>query len=183
MYTKKRTNGGYRKRISVAEDYELWLRMMRNGVRFECLPDPVIKIRRHESNMSATRFKSSTQSCLRALFEHIFLKRKGIDFACISLELRESVMKQALELLDTTCLVELLCWRHDLADKTKTYDVNAFFGFGQCLFNQNKREILFRKRKKVGDVDLCGETILGNEKFIDYRQKSELEKKKYKEDI
>ncbi len=34
-----------------------------------------------------------------------------------------------------------------------------------------------------GDVDLCGETILGNEKFIAYRQKSELEKKKYKEAI
>ena len=126
--------------------------MMRNSVRFECLPDPVIKIRRHESNMSATRFKSSTQSCLRALFEHIFWKRKGIDLACISLELRESVMKQALELLDTTCLVELLCWRQDLADKTKTYDINAVFGFVQCLFNQNKREILLRKRGRIVSV-------------------------------
>ena len=143
------SNGGYRKEFPVAEDYELWLRMLRNGVRFECLPEPIVKIRRHESNMSATKFKSSTQSCLRAFFEHIFWRRKGIDLAGISLASYDSVIEQALELLDTTCLTELLCWRHDLAEKTKICDANAVFGFVQCLFNQNKRAILLRKRGKV----------------------------------
>lgn len=146
------SNGGYRKEFPVAEDYELWLRLMRKGVRYECLPDPIIKLRRHDGSVSTTKFKSCMHSCLRAIIEHLFWKRKGIDLAGLPFESRESVMEQALELLDTTCLVELLCWRHDLADKVKSADIKAIFGFGQCLINQNKREILFRKRKKVVSV-------------------------------
>ena len=146
------SHGGYRKDFSVAEDYELWLRMIRNGVRYECLPDPVIKLRRFDGNVSSTKFKSSVHSCLRAIIEHLFWKRKGFDLSSLSFESRKSVMEKALKSLDATCLVELLCWRHNLSDKTKTYDVNAVFGFGQCLFNHNKRKILFRKTKKVLSV-------------------------------
>lgn len=43
--------GGYRPRIRRSQDHDLWLRLSKVG-RFACLPEPLVKIRKHASQIS-----------------------------------------------------------------------------------------------------------------------------------
>jgi|WetSurMetagenome_2_1015567.scaffolds.fasta_scaffold105172_2 glycosyltransferase involved in cell wall biosynthesis len=48
--------GGYRNRLNGAEDIDLWLRMGQIGL-INCLPEPLIKLRKHSNSMTANNPK------------------------------------------------------------------------------------------------------------------------------
>lgn len=45
--------GGFAAGLRVAEDWELWLRLAARGMRFRCVPEAVVRYRRHPGGLTA----------------------------------------------------------------------------------------------------------------------------------
>ncbi len=48
-----RAAGGFRSSVLVAEDWDLWLRLAARGGRFVCVPDALVRYRRHPGGLTA----------------------------------------------------------------------------------------------------------------------------------
>jgi len=141
--------GGYRDNFQAAEDYDLWLRLLRTGVRFENLPYPVIKLRKHDKNMSMVQLENSTRSCFLALLEHFFWKHNGFEAASLGGDQYKNFMIQALDMVQDTGLIEAWCWRAAIKDNLKTDHLKTIFNICRSLFDKNKRHIILNRSKKI----------------------------------
>jgi len=63
------TVGNYRKPFDNAEDYDLWLRIMNGGYHLQNLSEPLLRYRRHDSNISMIHCKEQLYSTAVALWD------------------------------------------------------------------------------------------------------------------
>ncbi len=141
--------GGYGKRFQAAEDYDLWLRLLRKGIKFHNLPYPIIKLRKHSKNMSMVQLKSSTRSCFFSLFEHFFWKKNRVEITALTWDLQEQLMKKAEGIILDTGLIETWCWRVKVRENLKTDPLGSFIDIGKSLFDINKWGIVFNRKRKI----------------------------------
>ena len=62
--------GGYRKALSHAEDYDLWLRMIDLGYAIANLPWPLLNYREHSANVTEVHWQAQGRSGILAGFAH-----------------------------------------------------------------------------------------------------------------
>ena len=91
--------GGYRSRFLCAEDVDLWLRICEVGV-LRCLPYPVLKLRKHDSNVSLDD-RGRTQTIYALAARACYLRRKaGLSDPS---ELNETRWRGFVREIETVC--------------------------------------------------------------------------------
>jgi len=73
-----RRQGGYRTRIRRAEDWDLWLRLSEHG-QLGCIERPLVRIRKHEGQISHDEFGRRQISDSRAGIVSYLLRRGGLS--------------------------------------------------------------------------------------------------------
>jgi glycosyltransferase involved in cell wall biosynthesis len=105
--------GGYRSAFPASEDSDLWLRLSRVG-KLQSLMAPLVKLRKHNDNVSVTRNHIQTKSYLGAAISHIVWEQRGVDLVYEVPEIWQRCISEVQNLIDIYRLVDLKTYRREL---------------------------------------------------------------------